>query len=195
MNDESNTAHEMDHRTQHVTQREDSSRLRVATSEDLAHIMQLINYSKALLKTDGIPQWQKGTPNEGTVTKDIDNAWEYVLEIDGVTAGCAALWQKPDPNYSAIYDGRWLPGSDTPYAALHRVSVSPDFHGQHLGERLLKALIERGKDLGFRQFRIDTHAKNLRMQHLIAKTGFQRAGVVRMHDDPHDLRYVYQLFV
>lgn len=158
-------------------------------------MMEIINCSKALLKADGIPQWQNGTPNEHTIGRDIDRGWAYIIEINGVIAASAALWQEPDPNYARIYDGEWLPGSDIAYAALHRTSVSPDFHGRHLGSHLLNLLIERGRNLGYHQFRIDTHAQNLRMQHLIHQAGFQHAGTVRMHGDANDLRFVYQLFI
>ncbi|WP_263848859.1 hypothetical protein [Lacticaseibacillus thailandensis] len=43
--------------------------------------------------------------------------------------------------------------------------------------------------------RIDTHVKNKRMQHVLLKAGFTYSGVVRMDNDPQDLRNVYQLML
>jgi RimJ/RimL family protein N-acetyltransferase len=172
-----------------------SLQLRLATLADLPSMMEIIDNSKRLLHADGIPQWQNGTPNEQTVTKDIDRKWAYVLELDGLIVAQAALWEIDDPDYAEIYDGEWHAGSDSAYATLHRTAVAPHYHGKHLGSALLDALIKRGISLGFHQFRIDTHELNTRMQHLIAQAGFTYSGIVRMHNNPEDLRKVYQRFV
>jgi RimJ/RimL family protein N-acetyltransferase len=168
--------------------------LRRAEYSDVDAVMEIINSAKTLLREDGIPQWQNGTPNRETIISDIDRGWSYVLDLGGTVVASAALMEGPDPNYAVIYDGEWQQGSDIPYAAIHRTCVSSRHHGLHLGARLLSSLVQRGRELGVRQFRIDTHDLNVRMQHLIAQAGFVYAGIVRMDNDPEDLRRVYQLF-
>ncbi|MCI1983377.1 MAG: GNAT family N-acetyltransferase [Bifidobacteriaceae bacterium] len=169
--------------------------LRPSTTADVPAIMDIIIAAKSLLHADGIPQWQNGTPNEDTITADIEQKQAYVLDLDGTIVASAALVDGTDPNYDTIYDGQWQPNSDTAYAAIHRTCVSSRYHGRHLGSLLLSSLIERGTQLGLHQFRIDTHEKNLRMQYLISQAGFMYSGNVRMNNDPADMRRVYQLFV
>ncbi|MCI1914875.1 MAG: GNAT family N-acetyltransferase [Bifidobacteriaceae bacterium] len=175
--------------------------LRRATLDDLSAMMSIINSAKSLLKADGIPQWQNGSPNEAIIGDDIARGWAYVLDLDGEIVASSTLWQEDDPNYAKIYDGSWRSPrsgeatSTRGYATIHRSCVSSAFHGLKLGSVLLDELIGEAKNLGFHEVRIDTHRLNKRMQHLIAKAGFEYAGVVYMKDDPHPERLSYQIFV
>ncbi|MCI1902194.1 MAG: hypothetical protein LKI93_05650, partial [Bifidobacteriaceae bacterium] len=81
--------------------------LRRATLDDLSAMMSIINSAKSLLKADGIPQWQNGSPNEAIIGDDIARGWAYVLDLDGEIVASSTLWQEDDPNYAKIYDGSW----------------------------------------------------------------------------------------
>ena len=86
-------------------------------------------------------------------------------------------------------------GATSSYATIHRVAVAPAFRGMHVAQRFYARLIEEARARGFAEIRVDTHADNVRMQHVIASAGFTRAGTVRISDDPKDLRWAYQLFL
>ncbi len=76
--------------------------------------------------------------------------------------------------YNQIYEGKWL-NDQKDYLTFHRVAVSKDRQGQAIAQTFLQGLIE-----GFDQkdFRSDTHEKNLAMQHLLDKLGFSYCGKV-----------------
>ncbi|MFT8871916.1 MAG: GNAT family N-acetyltransferase [Sporolactobacillus sp.] len=169
--------------------------IRLATLEDLPAIMAIIRQAQTLLAQDGIPQWQNNYPNRSTIETDIAHHYSYVLMVGQVIAGAATLLQEDDPNYYRIYEGAWIKPSDTGYTSIHRIAIAPGYHGQHLADFFFSHLLSVSYGLGYREVRIDTHARNKRMQHVIEKAGFGYAGIVYMNDDADDQRQAYQLFL
>ena len=55
---------------------------------------------------------------------------------------------------------------------IKRMRVEPSFQGQGLGQRLLNALIERARELGYRKIVLDTTVKQIAAQRLYEKNGF-----------------------
>ncbi|KRN28741.1 acetyltransferase [Lactobacillus selangorensis] len=163
---------------------------RQATPADLPAQMKIIKAAKALLKADGSPQWQDGHPDEAKIAHDDAAGWGYVLIVAGEIAGTATLLQTADPNYAQI-DGAWH--TDGPYATIHSIAIAGNHHGQHLSDFFFAMLISEAYRLGFREMRIDTHALNKRMQHIIKKAGFTECGVVAMNGNPNDTRLAYDL--
>ena len=86
-------------------------------------------------------------------------------------------------------------GASSAYATIHRVAVAPAFRGMHVAQRFYARLIEEARARGFAEIRADTHADNVRMQHVIASAGFTRAGTVCMDGNEADQRWAYQLFL
>jgi RimJ/RimL family protein N-acetyltransferase len=168
--------------------------IRQANNEDLNAINELITSGKKILAAENIPQWQGNYPDLSILQRDIDKGFTYVLIFDEQIVGTATLFQEVDPNYAIIYDGAWLP-SNNHYATIHRITVNPAFKGHHLGDMFFSNLISTAYNLGFHEMRIDTHAKNKRMQHLALKSGFVYSGIVYMNQDSTDKRNVYQLFL
>ncbi|MFT8363081.1 MAG: GNAT family N-acetyltransferase [Sporolactobacillus sp.] len=171
------------------------SYIRLATIEDIPQIMAIITKAQALLAQEDIPQWQNNYPNRAAIAADIAKHYSYVLIVDQVIAGTAALLQEEDPNYHQIYGGEWVNPADADYASIHRIAIAPGYHGQHLADFFFSNLLSASYGLGYRQVRIDTHARNKRMQHIITKAGFSYSGIVYMHDDASDQRLTYQLFM
>lgn len=170
--------------------------VRKAVKNDAAAIMNIIQRAKRLLADEKIPQWQNGYPDLEVVEDDISKGYTYVLIVADKIAGVATLLQEKDPNYHKIYSGEWSHKSDKKnYVSIHRIAIDSQYSGEHLADFFFSNLCTIAYLLGFRQVRIDTHVLNKRMQHIIAKTGFEYAGVVYMHDDPEDRRNAYQLFL
>jgi ribosomal protein S18 acetylase RimI-like enzyme len=57
-------------------------------------------------------------------------------------------------------------------AEIKRIRVKPDYQRQGYGEKMLKSLIERARELGYKTLRIDTMTTNTRAQQLFTKAGF-----------------------
>lgn len=169
--------------------------MRLAQIKDLTTIYDLILQGKKLLAADQIPQWQGDYPQKTDLQRDITKKYAYVLLKGDQLVGSATLFQEPDPNYQQIFAGNWQKGPAAKYATIHRITIDPHFSGQHLGDFFFSNLVSEAYRLGFREIRIDTHEKNQRMRHLIAKAGFSYSGIVYMNRDPHDQRLAYQLFL
>lgn len=172
--------------------------MRPATVDDIPAIVATLEAGRSLLAADGIDQWQNGTgPDVDLVTEDVERGWGRVFLVDGQVAATAALIDEPEPNYAHMLEGAWQVRGDAaaPYATIHRVAVAPAFRGMHVAQRFYARLIEEARARGFAEIRVDTHAGNIRMQHVIASAGFTRAGTVCISDDPKDLRWAYQLFL
>ena len=172
--------------------------MRPATVDDVPAIVATLEAGRALLAADGIDQWQNGTgPDVDLVTEDVERGWGRVFLVDGQVAATAALIDEPEPNYAHMLEGAWQVRGDAaaPYATIHRVAVAPAFRGMHVAQRFYARLIEEARARGFAEIRVDTHADNVRMQHVIASAGFTRACTVLIGNNPKDLRWAYQLFL
>ncbi|MCM0598215.1 GNAT family N-acetyltransferase [Periweissella fabalis] len=166
-------------------------KLQVATVADLPIVMKITNQAKALLKADGINQWQMGYPSEVDFENDMKEEHLYVAKLDDETVGFIALIDGLDQAYQIIENGAWL-NNDEPYYTIHRVAVSSDASGQKLGERMLRAAVEKSLELGpdAKSVRVDTHPDNKRMQYLLNKIGFVLTGHIFINDG--ELRYAYE---
>lgn len=172
--------------------------MRPATVDDIPAIVATLEAGRSLLAADGIDQWQNGTgPDVDLVTEDVERGWGRVFLVDGQVAATAALIDEPEPNYAHMLEGAWQVRGDAaaPYATIHRVAVAPAFRGMHVAQRFYARLIEEARARGFAEIRVDTHADNVRMQHVIASAGFTRACTVLIGNNPKDLGWAYQLFL
>ncbi len=166
--------------------------IRSAKINDLDEIMLIIDEAKQLLKSDGSPQWQDGTPNSDIFQEDIKKKRCYVLVVGKQIAGVAVLMTTKDPHYTNIEGGVWKDNRRR-YATIHRIAISDRYRGQHLGEIFFSNLISHGVMLGIHNFRIDTHAMNKRMQHLIKKFGYHYRGIIYVNSTKNGARYAYEL--
>jgi RimJ/RimL family protein N-acetyltransferase len=159
---------------------------------DLPRIMTIIDDAKALLKADGSSQWQDGTPAEATLCTDIENGDCWLLMIGNQIAGTATLLTTPDPHYSQILEGAWLKPT-APYATIHRIAISNAYRGQSLSQFFFSNLISLGCQLGFQNFRIDTHELNQRMQKIAQNFDFKYTGIIYVNATEAGRRLAYEL--
>lgn len=164
--------------------------IRKAEIKDLDYIMIVINSGKAFLKSQGLDQWQDGNPNENMIINDIQNKNFYVLEVDNKIISCCAIILDDDPNYSEIYEGKWI--TNNKYAVIHRFATLKTNRRSGYAIEMInytKSLI--GNDMSIR---IDTHIGNIPMQSLVTKCGFKLCGKIylgHIKDDKH-LRLAYE---
>lgn len=159
-----------------------------ATLKDLPVIMEIINDAKALLKENGIDQWQKGYPDEQAMSEDIVNGDLYLAQEGGEILAVLALIFDEDPNYREIENGKWL--TDVPYSMIHRVAVRRNKLGRGIMGRIFAESERMTLEQGLTSLRIDTHPDNHSMQKAISKAGYTYCGHVFMSGG--DLRFAYE---
>ncbi len=167
-----------------------------ATLKELPEIMAIIQEAKDLLKADHSPQWQSGYPDTQALHNDIMAQQCWLLMVGDQIAGTATMIVADDPNYQEIFNGQWHNTTD-PYATIHRIAISKAFGGQHLSHFFFSNLITVATNAGIRNFRIDTHALNKRMQALATGFGYEYRGKIYVDepaaDHEENARRAYEL--
>ena len=169
--------------------------IRKATYKDLNPLMQIFEKAKTIMRSCGnLKQWNNGYPAPEIIKADIDNGNCYVLcdnepdhESDEII-GTMALIPGPDPTYTYI-EGEWP--DQEPYYVIHRIATSAP--GRNVTKTMLDWAFEQIAQHNIFVIRIDTHADNCIMHHILSKYGFTRCGVIYLEDgDPRDA-YHYKL--
>jgi len=144
--------------------------IRKETIDDLPRVREVYASARAFMKATGNPhQWGDHSPAEELILKDISEGKGYVLtEENGRIYGVFHYAVEDDPTYHRI-DGAWI--NDHPYGVIHRIASDGTHHG--VLEEVLEFAEQSAPDI-----RIDTHHDNQVMQHLLAKNGFTRCGII-----------------
>lgn len=149
--------------------------LELARREELEACAALMEEGRAFQQSQGFVQWTPDYPNRDTVKGDIETGKGYTLKVDGRLAGYLCVDFDGEPAYEDI-QGRWEAGE--PYAAVHRMALSGRFRGRGLAAAAFGLVGELCRERGVFAIRGDTDPQNLRMQHVLEKSGFQRRGII-----------------
>lgn len=161
--------------------------IRNAQLEDLSQIRTIYNAAKAYMDISGNSnQWAVGYPPEKYLRQDIELSRLYVCEEDEKLCGVFMLSFEDDPTYHYI-DGAWL--NTEPYGVIHRIASDGTTKG--VFNSVLVFCKEKAAEQGVESLRIDTHADNKTMQHLVEKCGFIRCGIIYLENGSP--RIAYQL--
>ena len=153
--------------------------VRQAKWEDFHRILDVYAIARGFMAKTGNPtQWGTHYPPREMLEVDIPAGNLYVVE-DEVIHGVFAWFTEPDPTYGYIEDGAWL--NDSPYGTLHRVAA--DGSGGVFAA-VLNFAASRNPHI-----RIDTHADNKVMQHVLEKYGFKRTGIIYLEDGDPRIAY------
>lgn len=146
------------------------STFRLATQKDLPCLLELYEKARLFMASYGNDQqWKPGYPGKELLLEDIKKKELYCLEIDGSIEAAFVFYDHIDPCYKVIYEGEWR--NDEPYGVLHRV-VSSGNHPK-LGDQIIQFGFSKMNNL-----RIDTHEKNIPMQRLLQRNGFEKTGTI-----------------
>ena len=163
---------------------------RKAYLEDIDQIMEAVEDARDFLKLQGNCQWQDGYPNRDDFINDINNGRLFVVPDENdpfkIAGVCALTYREED--YHHLYEGEWL--TDLPYMVMHRVAVKKEYRGLGYGKKLFQLFIEEAKIEGFKSLRIDTHAGNDVMRHIISSFDFVYCGKAIL--TPNKDRVVYE---
>ena len=157
--------------------------IRLAEQQDFAQILKIYQAARLYMKTHGNPhQWGDHHPDPQTLESDLYERQLYVLEGNDTIAHAAfVLFTHAEPTYAHI-DGSWL--DDGPYGCIHRVASDGTMHGTF---RLIADFCKTQAS----SLRIDTHADNRTMQHVVEQAGFVRCGIIRLPDGDPRIAYQY----
>lgn len=156
-------------------------KIRLAAADDLPALLEIYETARRFMAANGNPtQWPKGYIHREMLEADIARQVLYVCEDETGIQGAFLFDLGPDPTYAVIEDGKWP--SDASYHVIHRVASAGRAKGV-LGQILAWAA-QRAAVL-----RMDTHADNLPMQHLLEKYGFVRCGIITVEDGTPRIAY------
>ena len=168
---------------------------RLAVEADLDEILAIFEAGRAFIKTQGIIQWQCGNgPSQEKAERDIKEGYGHVLIVDGKVAGYSALvpgYPGPD-RFPELTEGSW-DERHPQYVAIHSVALADFVRGKGMGLPFLKEMIQKAKDLGYKDIRIDTHPGNQIMQKVSVNAGFTRTGTMVIPETKSGTRYTYQI--
>lgn len=157
--------------------------IRKATPRDLPVILEIYAYARAFMAKNGNPnQWKNVTPQKELLVEDISLGRLYVIEEDEKILGVFFFDIGEDPTYKIITKGHWL--NDEPYGVIHRVAAAQGTKG------VLKRCFDFCRQK-ITHLRIDTHEDNKIMQHLLAKYGFSRRGIIFLSNGEERIAYEY----
>lgn len=155
--------------------------IRKAVLEDKNQILAIYAYAREQMRLLGNPnQWGSSNPPVSVVENDIKNGNSYVIAEDHEIYGVFVLVTGTEPAYERIEDGAWL--NDAPYATIHRVAGSGKQKG--IVRRCLSFCETKMPNI-----RIDTHACNHIMQHLLECSGYQKCGTIYVADGSPRIAY------
>lgn len=155
---------------------------RGAVKADLEQILSIYAHARAEMVQAGNPtQWGDHYPSRELLEEDIATNRLFVYVVNGHLEAVFAFVLGADPTYAVIENGAWL--DDTlPYGTLHRIASAGTRKG--IASDVLDWCAERCDSL-----RVDTHADNKVMQHVLEQKGFARCGTIYAADGTPRIAY------
>lgn len=155
--------------------------IRDAAPRDIAQIMDIYAHAQDYMIQSGNPtQWGHFYPEAALIASDIrQHTCKVIFDETGIH-GVFALFAGVEPTYARIEDGNWL--NNAPYRTIHRLAGDGQVHG------LFRCTAGYCKAIA-QNIRIDTHADNKTMQHLIEADGFTRCGIIYIADGTPRIAY------
>jgi len=153
-------------------------KVRPAMQADMQDILKIYEQARAFMAENGNPtQWGTSHPAEAVLEEDIRKKRLYVVTREEKICGVFMFSVGDDPTYAHI-EGSWR--SAEPYGVIHRIAGT--------GGGVFAAALDccSGR---IRHLRIDTHADNKPMQHVVEKAGFSRRGIIYVEDGTPRIAY------
>lgn len=159
---------------------------RPATREDFAQVSRLLEEGRQAIAALGIDEGPKKYPSSRRLMRSIKDGTCHVVEdARGNPLAVFAVSFSPDKNYARGIEGAWLTETDAcpqPYAELHWVAVDEDARHRGVGMFVLDRA-ERIARAGDRaSLRADVYERNVPMQRLLEKHGYERCGTIEVRD-------------
>lgn len=157
--------------------------IRLAELSDLSRMMEIFDHSRQIMRDSGnLNQWTNGYPSVELMTDEINQRHAYVMTNgDDQVVAVFCFIQGPDPTYSYIEDGTWT--DNEPYYVIHRLATDGS-------ERGVAAYCFDWCYRRWPKLRVDTHADNHIMQHILSRCGFVRCGIIYLANGDPRIAYL-----
>lgn len=152
----------------------------LASKEDIPQLMTIFNQGSAYFKLLGIDQWQGSYPETTVLEQDINEKQCYVKKESGVILGVIVVTLLEEGCYGRLESGAWR--YDEPYTVIHRLAINKDHPAKGVSYELLEWAEQVTTSAGRQVIRVDTHADNQGMQHILTKVGYELVGEVILDD-------------
>ena len=153
-------------------------RIRLATQADMEDILRIYDGARRFMAENGNPtQWGQHHPAQQILEEDIRLNRLYAVEDGERLCGVFMFQVGDDPTYAHI-EGSWR--SSGPYGVIHRIAG--------VGGGIFAAALEYCSGI-IGHLRIDTHADNKPMQHVVERAGFSKRGIIYVADGTPRIAY------
>lgn len=167
--------------------------IRVAIMEDIDRVLDVYAEAREYMAQNGnAEQWGKNYPPKSLIEDDISKGKCYIVEdinSDGGRSiqGVFYFAIERDVSYDIIEEGQWR--NNRPYAVVHRIAVGALAHNKGLAGQCISYAVNRCREVGIYDLRMDTHKDNIPMQRFLEKCDFRRCGKVYVENDSERLAY------
>ena len=140
-----------------------------AKMSQLGEILKLKNEVKQRVIKEGLPIWQNGYPLDEMIVEDIENEEGRIVIIDNKIVAYSCF-------HHAIKEyGKGVFKKDN-VQSFGRLMVSDLCVGKHVGDFLVRSMIEESKTLGVEGMGILVDECNIKAYSLYKKYGFKKEG-------------------
>ena len=136
---------------------------------EIKEIIIMKNNVKKRIIDSGLPMWLNGYPLDEMIIEDVNLGDARVIEFDGKIVAYAHFC-----HVSKEYDsGTFMKDN---LQTFGRVMVNDGYTGMHIGDFLVKSMIEESKTLGVEGLGITGDDFNIKAMNLYKKYGFIKEG-------------------
>ena len=155
--------------------------IRKAVDADIDSIMHIFSLARQFMRATGNPhQWINGYPAQSFMLEEIASGHCYVVDNGKRIIATFCFISGPDPTYNIIEQGDWL--SDSPYHVIHRLASDGSTRG-------IASMCFEWCSQHIPHLRVDTHADNRVMHHLLQQNGFHRCGIIYVSNGTPRIAY------
>ena len=142
---------------------------RVANKNDLEEIILMKNQVKQRVIDQKLPIWNHGYPLDSMIVEDVEEQAGRVVELDGNIVAYAVFHHRESEYEIGTF-------KKDNVMCFGRVMVKNGYTGMHIGDYLVKSMIEEAKTMNVDGMGITADACNLRAVNLYTKHGFKKEG-------------------
>lgn len=147
---------------------------RMADSEDLEAVFDLVTGAIENMMSRGIVQWDALYPDKEILREDIAQKQLHVGMLDGQIAVIYVLNQECDEEYST---GQWQREQE-PYSVIHRLCVNPAFWNRGIAGMTMRHIEQEVLEEGNTAIRLDVFSQNPYALKLYHSLGYAKVGEV-----------------
>lgn len=148
--------------------------IQIPRQEDIPQILEILAHGRQYQLNLGFTQWPEGYPSREIVELDLSLGRGRKIVEQGEIIAYVVIDVNGDPEYDAA-PHLWSVNA-RPYAAIHRLALSPIIRGKGLSVPILELVGEDACKSGVRILRAETGLLNLPMQHALKSAGYSRRG-------------------